>query len=377
MTIRSQNRHFNRWETTAGHEYINRFGYLPIGETIHTGFIKCKLAHGLHYSVVVPDLLFPGEGAQWIQPLAFGPNLISKFVDQIDCRFNVDVSCGTRLIVSFTNRDLVTHLADGSDLYRCSFQGPVNLENFVTGTSILQIGAAPLISLYHHTMQEAKESIRASHNFWSSVWNIQGTKRKLTNVGYVYFTSLDKIEFDADLNAIAMASNGYVEMWVDGFIPPENMLKKDMFKRYSSYLLRLPVYRASTKNRTAALELRIDCSCLAPQHIWRHESPEGVWYEICNPFTHRVGVLPGQELPFVGEEVWRGTFAEKQFEYVIVGDATQVTGLAAPYDEENTTDIWKIERIAETSTIPDFWMENGNQDLYSGKTPEMQRFADG
>ena len=33
----------------------------------------------------------------------------------------------------------------------------------------------------------------------------------------------------------------------------------------------------------------------------------------------------------------------KNFQYAIVGDATTVPGLAAPYDEEDTHDIFKIE----------------------------------
>jgi hypothetical protein len=376
VTTRWQNRRFNRVETVSEHIYITDYGYLPIGEHQHSGFIKSKLTHGHGYSVIVPDILFLGDGSRWLQPLAFGPNIIEKFEDDdIRCRFNVDVSCGNRLIVSFTKHDFVQHLMDGSELYRCRFQGPENLGDFITGDSVFEVGAPPLITLYHHTKPETKEKILASGEFWTSPWNIQGTRRKLTNVGYVYFTALDRVKFDADLTTIAMASDGYIDMLVDGFQPPQDMPKRELLRRYSNVsLLHLQVYRGSTLDRTATLEYLVDCSCLAPQHTWRHDSPDGVWYEICNPFTHRVGLPPERTLPLSGSEIRIGSFPQKHFDYVIVGDATTVAGLSAPYDEEETSHIWKIERVPEQSTMLDFWMEHGNTDHFSGKSPEMQQF---
>jgi hypothetical protein len=374
-----QNKRFNRIETVSEHVYIRDYGYLPIGKQEHRGFIKCKLAHGDGYSVIVPDILFLGGGSRWLQPLAFGPNVIEKFDDDdIRCRFNVDVSCGNRLIASFTKQDFVQHLSDGSELYRCRFQGPADLTDFATGSSAFEAGVPPLITLYHHTKPETKEKILASREFWLSMWNIQGTKRKLTNVGYVYFTALDSVKFDADLTTIAMASDGYIDMVVDGFQPPENMPRKEILKRHSNIrLLHLRVYRESTKDRTATLEHLVDCSCLAPQHTWRHCSPDGVWYEVCNPLTHRIGLSPEEKLPLHGPKIRSGGFTQKQFEYVIVGDATTVAGLAAPYNEEETSQIWKIERVPDGSTMLDFWMQYGNVDHFSRKTPEMQQFTDG
>jgi len=322
-------------------------------------------------------VLFLGDGSRWIQPLAFGPNIIEKFSeDDIRCRFNVDVSCGNRLIVSFAKKDFVQHLSDGSELYECHFQGPKDLAGFATGYSIFKPGTPPLVTLYHHTKPETTEKIIRSGEFWPSAWNIQGTQRKLINVGYVYFAALDRLECDADLTTIAMASDGYIDMLVDGFQPPEHMSKRDLLKRYSNiYLLHLRVYRGSTKDRTATLECRVDCSCLAPKHTWRHDSRDGVWYEVCNPFTHRIGLPPGQKLPLSGLELLGGNFARKQFDYVIVGDGTTVAGLAAPYNEEETSGIWKIEKVSDGSTMLDFWMEHSNCDHFSGKTPELQQFA--
>jgi len=136
VTTRWQNGRFNRVETVNEHIYIPDYGYLPIGEHQYSGFIKSKLAHGHGYSVIVPDILFLGDGSRWLQPLAFGPNIIEKFEDEdIRCRLNVDVSCGNRLIISFTKHDFVQHMMDGSELYRCRFQGPEALGDFVTGDS--------------------------------------------------------------------------------------------------------------------------------------------------------------------------------------------------------------------------------------------------
>jgi hypothetical protein len=60
---------------------------------------------------------------------------------------------------------------------------------------------------------------------------------------------------------------------------------------------------------------------------------------------------------------------------VVIGDATTVAGLAAPYDEEDTTFLLKIERPLAGSNILDFWFLNSNQDLFTGKIVETQAFG--
>jgi hypothetical protein len=61
----------------------------------------------------------------------------------------------------------------------------------------------------------------------------------------------------------------------------------------------LKVYRESTTNRTSTLEFTVDAAFLAPQHLLKH-SPLGrpVYYEVCGPKIYRVGMAPGQTLPF-------------------------------------------------------------------------------
>lgn len=64
----------------------------------------------------------------------------------------------------------------------------------------------------------------------------------------------------------------------------------------------------------------------------------------------------------------------KAFDYIVVGDCTTLDGLAAPYDEENTAHIMKVEGMTPGTTILDFWFARGNSDLYTGKTVTMQEF---
>jgi hypothetical protein len=67
-----------------------------------------------------------------------------------------------------------------------------------------------------------------------------------------------------------------------------------------------------------------------------------------------------------------GVVQTKHFDYVVVGDATTVEGLAAPYDEEDTRFLLKIERPPAGTNMLEFWFEHGNQDLYSDKRVETQ-----
>lgn len=366
---------YNRVVTPLSCVPLTNYGSEGVGEFTHQGYIKCKLAHGLGYSVILPDLLLLGHaGTKWIQPLTFGPNLLAKIGDEIHCSISVDISCGHRLLVKFRNVDLVSRLTDGAELYRCTLLGPHDLDEYATGDSTISTGNAPYLKLYHHTSSDAKQKIEDSEEFWGSKWNIQGTNKKLINVAYVYFTSLHKVESVDDLTMIAMASNGRLTFAVDNFDPPAALLP-GWETTYKSKILVLPVYRASTADRTATLEFEIESSLLAPQHLLRH-SPEGdqVWYEIATPFVQRVGIDPGSTLKYTGSRIDFTSVEVKHFDYVVIGDATTVAGLAAPYDEEDTTFLLKVERPLAGSNILDFWFQNSNQDLFTGKIVETQAF---
>jgi hypothetical protein len=277
-------------------------------------------------------------------------------------------------MVRFGNGDLVSRLADGTELFRCSIDGPADLEDFATGDSFLSAEDVPYLRLYHHTSDDAKQKIVKSGEFWGSKWNIQGTSKKLTNVAYVYFTSLHEVKVIDDLTMIAMASSGKLTFMIDTFTLP-SFLAPGWEDKYKCEILILPVYRASTADRTATLYFDIESTLLAPQHLLRH-SPvgEAVWFEIATPFIQRVAIAPNTTLRFSAERIDFNSVDTKRFEYVVVGDATSVDGLAAPYNEEDTAFILKMERPDAGSSILDFWFDHSNRDLYSGKVIEVQSF---
>ncbi len=369
------NRQFNRIETANGHCYLGDFGSEGIGGQMYSAFIKCKLAHGIGRSIIVPDALFLGkEGTKWIQPLAFGPPILSKFSEHVvECWLSIDVSCSQRVEVAFKAGDFTQSFEDGSELYRCSVRGPRSFKAHATGDSELRRHKAPLVTLYHHTAEDSKKSIIASGSFRLSHWNIQGTEKKVKNAGYVYFTALDRISCDDDLKCIAMSADEVIYMTVDGFTRPL-VISTDMVARFGKEILPLKVYRGSTKDRTATLKFKIDASTLAPQHLLLHTGVLPMWYEVCNPFTQRVGVQPGNILEFRDGTIERGSFPAKTFQYVVVGDASSVGGLAAPFSEETTEFIFKIEPTQSGRPLLQLWFDLGNTDLYSTKSPELQDF---
>jgi hypothetical protein len=370
------NRRFNRVESTAGHFYLGNFGAKGMGNQLYSGLIKCKLAHGEGRSIIVPDLLFLGkDGTKWIQPLSFGPPLLTKYSEHsVECRISVDVSCAQRLEVTFKAEGFVQAFEDGSELYRCTFRGPRALQAHATGDSKLVRGRAPQITLYHHTTEMSKANILESGAFRLSPWNIQGTERQVKNAGYVYFTALDQIAYEEDLKCIAMSADEIIYMNVDGFNQPPPFSQPGELGKFPNQVLPLRVYRGSTIDRTGTLEFDIDASILAPQHLLLHTGDLPMWYEICNPFTQRVGAEPGTTVPFPRGKIERGSFPSKTFQYIVVGDASFVEGLAAPYNEEATESIFKIEPPQPGRPVLQLWFDAANTDLHSTKDPELQEF---
>jgi hypothetical protein len=151
MSTGRQNRRFNRIEipgpdspyslVSGEHIYLPRRGAAEYGSTEFKGFIKCKLAHGLGYSVLIPDFIFLGEdGRHWIQPLSYHAPLLGKLDEYIECVMTVDISCAQMVRLRFKNSDFVQKFQDGSELYSCSIVGPDDLETYTTGESELRSG---------------------------------------------------------------------------------------------------------------------------------------------------------------------------------------------------------------------------------------------
>jgi hypothetical protein len=58
-----------------------------------------------------------------------------------------------------------------------------------------------------------------------------------------------------------------------------------------------------------------------------------------------------------------------------MGDAGQVQGLAAPYDEEETEEIMHLELLEGCDPFA-FWIQNANSDQMTGRTFESKEFDD-
>lgn len=349
------NKRFDRIETPNAHFYNNQRGKNGLGNNTFKGFFKCKLVHNNMFSVIVPDLIYvmnDNVNFSWFQFYSFLPNQLSKFENnEIYGIIYIDIAFGHTIKIQFKNSQHIQNFEDNSNLFECEITGPEDFLDYATGTGKL-INGIPHLTLFHHTLPEVKTLIENSSSYKGSLWNFQGTK-KLENINYAYFTSLDQIKQDQDLLSIAMASDGVTYLLVDITLEP----------------VAITVYRESTTNRTATLEQFIDSTIIMNNHIWMHthDTDDYVYYEIATPFIYRVGIIPSSFLPFNNKIISR---AENVFitDHIILGDSTTKLGLLAPYDEEFTTHIFKIEPFNNSETnILDFWFDNTNTDLYTNK----------
>lgn len=332
------------------------------GKPTTDGLIKMKLAHAHGFTVLLPDVLlvnFNGEW-KWFQPKFFTACLMSFLDKQAYGQLGIDLDEQLRLLVGFTKDRCVRRFSDGSQLYECRIAGPVDLEDHSTGTCTVSDEHNIVLDLFHHTLPETVDLIRESGHFRASTWNIQGS-RALSNVGYAYFTSLPAIRLDDDLRAIAMASDGKIEL-----CPTNAKSRQD--------LVVINVYRQSTLDRRATIKVSVPAEIVASQHIYRH-APQGqpVYFESCHPAIARVGLQPNRVITFDGSRLCPVGDELKRFDYVVLGDADNPEGLAAPYDEENTQSTFLIERCND-ETFFDFWERSANSDHVTGRTVELMRF---
>lgn len=203
--------------------------------------------------------------------MAFGPNILGKLSEtEVVCDLGIDISCGHRIEIRFFNRDHVVDLADGSQVFRCRIKGPRDLHTFATGEAEWDGSSSPYLRLYHHTTSATVPLILESSHFRAGSYNIQGSSKQLINVAYTYVTPLDSIRNDNDLKKIAMSMGGTIELLRDGFTPPP-VVGPDFLNQYKDDILQLDVYRCDPTKREAALDVWIDASILAPQHIYRHD----------------------------------------------------------------------------------------------------------
>jgi len=377
VIIMIENKRFNRYETDLEHYYNQRSKDIQDFSEKFNGFIKCKLVHSKDYSIIVPDQLFiEAKSLLWIQPIMFLPNILFDLGDTKIGTLYIDISMGVTLKVEFNSKGFIGNLGDGSNVFKCDIYGPRDLKRYATGTGIMKDNI-PYIKLYHHTSKENLSKILESGYLMGSRWNIQGNKI-LENINYIYLTPLDKISKNNDLVEIAMSSNEKIHLMVDDFIQP-TIVFENWEEQYRDYVATLKVYKENVGGRQHSIPFMVDTSIISTQHILKH-SPLGQnpYYEISRPFISRIGVHPESNLKFKLGKKYNLFYGYedivKKNEYVIVGDARYIEGLVAPFDEENTRHILKIERLNGEDNILDFWFNSSNMNHFENKTVELHKF---
>ena len=370
-----ENRGLNRYETQLENIY-NPLGYgaeFDISNE-YSGFLKCKLIHEKNGSIILPELLMVGEKEfDWILIFTFFLNFQVKDDTQIISTITIDIAFGNVVRLEFTDNDLEKIYPDNSSLFRCKINGPKNIEKYFTGKGYFDKNMTPFIYLYHHTTIETKKLITESNFLLGSKWNFQGTK-ELKNVNFIYFTCINKIEKPKDLELIAMSSNGEIYLTTDDFIVPPIISKDELLSKFSQNVTRLKVYRESTKNRTATLKFAVNTTNLWSPNLWFHNPKQGFpYYEVCNPYINRLGIESGSSVEIKENATVSTEEASKQ-SYLVIGGCSSTKGLEAPYDEEETKEIFKIEPLYEKINILKFWFEYGNRDLFSRKSINKLKF---
>lgn len=328
------------------------------------GIIKFRLAHSEGRSYLIPDVLIGVGGTRFFIPNNFGPPLFT--FDSENGRHHVAFSLDTgpprvtemaRIVVFVRSEDRIRTYDDGAQLYRCAFEGPRLIARAASGLCHRRLDGDYALRLYHHTRPESARAIRGSRTLWSSPWNLAGTRR-LANVAYTYLTTLPQIAGEADLHRVAMASDGRIRFQTTSDRPLEETLV-------------LQVYRGDTRDRTAALAFNVPAALLAPAHLLFHPMSRGqpAYFETIGPEIVRVGVKPGASLAFVGGQVSAVDTDRKAFDTVILGDASTVEGLAAPYDEEDTRQVAHLEPLLDQDVFT-FWLGHQNRDLVTGRAFE-------
>lgn len=359
-----ENKRYNRVETTHDHFYLNDYGWKGVGSNEIFGYIKCKLAHTENASVIIPDQVYFNWDGQlrWIQSFNFMPCFLIKAEDYIVCDVFFDISCGYAVRARFFDSDFIRNFDDGSQLYKCKLLVPDDVGDHAIGVAVQREGFAFSVQLFHHTRLETVELIKQSGVLLGSRWNIQGNK-ELEDSDHVYFTPLHELKVNNDLEKVAMSGEARIRLMRDGFDPPW-LLFPGWEETYKDDFLIMEVYREDVINRDATLGFWVPVEFITPNHVIKHTPLGGmVYYEISAPFIHRVQIDKGSHLKFSGSDIPNDQ--EIRFHgHVVIGDGRTLEGLLAPFDEENTTLRFEIQKPDPGKTILEFWYDLANEDLY-------------
>lgn len=332
-------------------------------EVIHHGYLKCRLVHKKNGSFVLPDVLMAsGRNQAFYSPQFFFPNHIAFFGGDGSadfCKFRLGLLGKVDVEIIFFRTRLVKQCSDGSFIYKCAFNTIDTKQLPAPQGTWRKRGRQFELALYHHTTKKGEKGIKKSQELWSSSWNIQGTQ-KLANIAYGYFTSIPKIKNVFDLMEVAMADNGLA------FFLPTNA-RVDALLATS-----LPVYQRNPQDIEVPLMFWVDVEVISPSHLWMHPPiDDAVYYEIVLPKVFRIGVEPNQTIPFAGNRLNLASRDCHNFKYVIVGDADTHQGLTAPYHEEETLQVAKVDVTAKGTEIIGRWHEVQNTYIFGGLDIEL------
>ena len=145
--------------------------------------------------------------------------------------------------------------------------------------------------------------------------------------------------------------------------------------RSQEEVLSLKVYRGNTRDRTAGMGFDVPCALIAPAHLYLHPSVEAqpAYFEVVSPEIIRLGVKPSAKLTLSNSEISVPAGDLRRFSYVIIGDAGTLDGLAAPYNEEETTQITHLVQLDAGTDLFAFWLAHQNTDQVSGRVVEPRK----
>ncbi len=370
------NSHYNRYESKIDHIYasFNYYDFKYAKAKPYKAKIKCRLVHELGNSVVLPDYIFMANG--FIQPLQFTSPVVMKLDDRtISCEFFIDIQNGETIKVRFFNHGLQHTYSDKSQLFDCEIYGPTNIENYSCG-EFKVIDNNIHLKLFHHTNESGYKGITESKSLRSSRWNYRGSKECI-NYHFAYFTHIPEIKFSSDLITVAMSADGNMDYMIDSFVQPK-VLGPNYRETYKDSIYTAKVYRSTTADRNNSITFFVPVESVDVKHIYVHNRSGWRYHEICFPYIHRIKVAPNSILTFDANNIIANRPPVVHSEYSIIGNAESKLGLAAPFEEEETKFIFKIEDCGNQS-MPNFWFSHANTDLYSPKmvnTMEMKEVDD-
>lgn len=323
------------------------------------GVVKIKMLHRPGATVLLPEaVIVTGARDQWVQPQwVYAPLL--AFTDDHTAHATIRIAAldptrrdggGLPCAIEFTSEDRLTVLPDRSEVYRCRISSEHSLNELTVGRGRVRDDGGINLRLYHHTAPATLPLIRQSGHVRGSAWNYQGT-RELTNVAYAYLTNLEQVTTERDLRSIAMASSGRLPLLLD---TNPNAQRPDLV---------LEVYRGSTLDRQATLRLWVPAEFISTPHIWQHGG-RSVTYEIVHPWIYRIGLQPDSHLDFRDREATPDPAALKRFDYAVIGDCTTISGLEAPFDEENTEHTFVVQDLGNVNLFG-FWHHHSNTLLHA------------